>query len=175
MNFQQSAFSNSKRSIYPGRSIDISKSNISFDRLDLSPIFEIEDQLFRLVVVLQKEEEMTATFSKYLEVVKSHDFEVFLSMIPSAGLTEGFKNAFILERMGLMICFYLTQKGLYEKELVFLKKIVILAYSNFFLFLKFLISDLTTTQLSVDLLGLQGTNQGAISEGPGFDAGDSER
>lgn len=113
---------------------------------------------------------MTAIFLKYLEIVKSNDFEVYLSMIPSAAIAEGFKNAFVLERMGLMICFYLTQKGLYEKELVFLKKIVVLAYSNFFLFLNFLINDLAPSQLTVGLLGLQRKDQSALPAKPWLDA-----
>ncbi len=148
INFLQSAYS-SKRTITHGRSTEFSKSNMSFDKLDLSPLFELESHLFGLMVVLHNEEAMADTFLKYLEVVKSNDFEIFLSMIPSAAISEGFKNAFVLERMGLMICFYLSQKGLYEKELVFLKKIVVLAYSSFVLFLKFLTNDLAQSQLHV--------------------------
>ena len=45
-----------------------------------------------------------------------------------------FKNALILEKMVLMICFYMNLNKWFEKELVFIKKNLLFSYSNLFVF-----------------------------------------
>ena len=101
------------------------------------------------MICVHNEADLYNIFKNYIEYVQEKDFEIFINLIDLPMLIETFKNSFILERMTLMISFYLSLNGLYKKEIVFLKKIAVLVYSNLLLFLKIILQDLTPLQLNV--------------------------
>jgi hypothetical protein len=144
-----SVYSHSKVNFDKKRSYELSRSYVSLDKIDLNPIFSVEQAIFDVMETVHKEEELLKTFMSYIELDRDKNFEMILNSISMPAVSENFKNAFIFERMGLIICFYLSRKGLYQKELIFVKKIVILAYSNLFVFLKLILNELSTPQFEV--------------------------
>jgi hypothetical protein len=150
------AHSSSKITMKRKKTLEFGKVASSFEILNLSSVFKAEDSLYTFLKSIYKEEDLQKPFLNYIEVFKEKDFDLLLAKIPSTSLSVTFKNAFILERLGLMICFYLAQKGLYKKEWVFMKKIIVLAYSNIIVFLKYLLNDVCQLQGNVSLLAVQG-------------------
>jgi len=127
----------------------VSKSQAFLEKIDLTPLFWIEDFLYQFLICVHKEMDMYNVFKHYIEFVQDQNFEVFLEQLELPMLFDSFKNAFILERMSLMISFYLSLNGLYKKEIVFLRKVAVLIYSNVFLFIKILFNDLAGSDLTV--------------------------
>lgn len=146
---QGSSFGNSKFTGPKSKTNSISKSQVNFEKIDLSPIFVSEELLFKFMIYVHQEADLYNIFKQYIEYVQEQDFEALINLIDLQVLGETFKNAFILERMALMMSFYLSINGLYKKEIVFLKKIAVLVYSNLFLFLKIILKALTNSQLNV--------------------------
>jgi hypothetical protein len=101
------------------------------------------------MISVHKEADLYNIFKIYIEYVQDHNFEVFIKLVNQSDLSEIFKNSFILERMALMISFYLSLNGLYKKEIVFLKKIAVLVYSNLILFLKTVFKDCSKGMIAV--------------------------
>jgi hypothetical protein len=127
----------------------VSKSQAFLEKIDLSPLFLIEDFLLQFLACVHKEADIYNVFKHYIEFVQDQNFEVFIEQLELPMLVDSFKNAFILERMSLMISFYLSLNGFYKKEIVFLRKIAVLIYSNIFLFIKILLKDLGGSDLTV--------------------------
>jgi len=127
----------------------VSKSQAVLEKVDLTPLFWIEDFLYQFLVCVHKEADIYNVFKHYIEFVQDQNFEVFLDQLEIPMLFDSFKNALILERMSLMISFYLSLNGFYKKEIVFLRKVAALIYSNLFLFVKILFKDLAGSDLTV--------------------------
>jgi hypothetical protein len=144
-----SSMSNSKLMISKQKCQSISKSHVNFENVDLGPMFIIEDILYKFMISVHKEADLYNIFKIYIEYVQDHNFEVFIKLVNQSDLSEIFKNSFILERMALMISFYLSLNGLYKKEIVFLKKIAVLVYSNLILFLKTVFKDCSKGMIAV--------------------------
>jgi len=53
---------------------------------------------------------------------------------------EEYKKAFIFERTTLMLSFYMLLNDLYNKEVIFLQKLILIVYSNIYCYIELLVS-----------------------------------
>ena len=132
------------------KDLNVSPSKSRIKEVDLTTIFVNEQLLYDFLISVYQGEDIYDLFKTYIEFVQENEFEVYLTLVEPVDLVDTFKNAFILERMSLMICFYLLINGLFKKEIIFLRKIAFLAYSNIFIFLKCVLNDQKPSQLDVN-------------------------
>lgn len=71
-----------------------------------------------------------------------------------------FKTALILEKMALMICFSLHLSGDFQREIIFVRKSVLLAYSSLFVFLCHVLQLFPKSWMNVILADFRAPVQG---------------
>lgn len=136
---------NEKRSKPPSHA----KSLANLNQINLAPLFAVEELVYEFTAHILLGEDIYDIFTKYIDLVQENDFEIYILMLPSPSLAEEFKNALIIERMTLMICFYFVINNLYQKEKFFLKKLTVLVFSNIQLLMQNILSSLTSAQVAV--------------------------
>lgn len=103
--------------------------------------FVNEKHIFTFFNLIQKEKNINEAFINYTEFTKGKMFGEVLNFIVEKNTRQDFKKAFVFERIAIFVCVYLALTGAYNREIVFLKKIMALVFANSFIFIKLIISN----------------------------------
>ena len=117
-----------KSNIKTMKSKKISKNKLPL--VDPFIVFKWEQYIFNFICVIYKNEDIYNTFKAYIDFVQDYDFELFLNHLKSDSEKKYYTQALILERICLMSFFYFCINNIFEKELLFIKKIINIVYAN---------------------------------------------
>ena len=108
---------------------------------DLKLHFVNEKHIFKFFNLIQKEKDINEAFTSYTEFTKGKIFGEVLNFIVEKNTRQDFKKALVFERIAIFVCVYLALTAAYNREIVFLKKIMSLVFANSFIFIKLIISN----------------------------------
>ena len=111
--------------------------------LNIDPVFKLEQLLYAFTEHIYKNRDIYDIFKEYLDFIQDHDFSDLVNKIAYVEKRLQFKNMFILERVCLLISFYIYINRLNNKESKLLKKIMFLMYSNIYVFITSIMTDKT--------------------------------
>jgi hypothetical protein len=111
------------------------------ENINVSLLIENEEFLFQFLICFSELSDMAVIYDKYVEWIEENDFEQFLDSVEEEKLKQAFKTGLVCERMSIMIIYYLHTKGLYNSEIIFIKRIIAHVYKNFKDFSSFLLKN----------------------------------
>lgn len=130
--------------------VKVIKEIIATDKLSMSNLeilFKNEENLYSFLELVHQKRDIYDLFKSYIEFAQSNDFQELIDLICIEELQTAVKNSLIIERMGLMSCFYIFINESYKEENIFLKKLISLIYSSFHSFLSTIIGSITDESL----------------------------
>lgn len=120
-------------------------SRIAKNTLNFFVVFDWEKLLHSFLSAVQQNEDIYNIFKLYIEFIQDYDFELFLAHIESNELRSQINQALIIERICLMSFFYFCINNIFEKELLFIKKITELIYLNTCIYISMYVDYLQQT------------------------------
>lgn len=121
--------------------IDIDKNTNIYSKLDPEPLFRTEAIIYQVFDAIINKKDIYDLFKIYMDYIQDYDYDGYFKLLSNKETALLYKNGFILERISLMICFYLLINDMYDSEIVFLQKLVFLIYSNFYSFILLIVKD----------------------------------
>ncbi len=111
-------------------------------KLEYTHLFEIEGLIFKLFYAIKFGEDTYDLFKLYIDSIQDYNFEQYMSIITDQTYRSLCQLSFLYERFSLLLCFYLLLTNNFEKESIFMQKVIQIVYSNCKLFLDIIIKSL---------------------------------
>ena len=130
--------------------VKVIKDIIAVDKLgldNLEILFKNEENLYTFLELIHQKRDIYDLFKNYIDFAQSNDFQELIDLICIEELQTAVKNSLIIERMGLMSCFYIFINESYKEENIFLKKLISLIYGSFHSFLSTIIGSIRDSPL----------------------------